>query len=1079
MTTTSDTINGMPLDEGTAFFVKESAQGDGVAAIISKVQLQTSKFAGAYARREFIVPQMTTQRYGLQAAENHVPDIRLAYNEFLDASDPIEGIKHLDDVLSFCGGTSSASAFRIIPAETILQSAYKAADGLAGATYGIWDYAGFSKARTRDNVPIYPKMVTVDDLRDLQLSGLDADSIMWLTPPEQAVMKEMNDIYSFWEATHQGQLLTDDNVNSVIVKLGVVVSTDDWRSADLLIAEDGSLLAKFGAEKPVFIDSGNVSKFLPHVKYSSSKKVKYLDDAVVAHNRWVKSLPKVNDIVRVKSVDVIKSSATITGVGVAAEVLGLVNDPNFKLGDVALQEKVVQEALDRSDKAVFMLIVDDVPDFVTIPVTPDDTDETLAIKAYAMLSSTHKRIALRIKSAHASADNFIKARKRIVAQEALIPAFAARVQTMRVALQNAPAPHHITLPEGDVKDYDTLCLLMDDIGEIVESYREHGFQAVNTGTPHDKGYTIITAGRYAPTESEAVILVPVTGRGVAPVRIHYLPNGKYEMDKALGAAVILEEPAVTVESPVRAMIMTAALMDLIAIFEGRAHGSARVDEYDPHDPCGDGITAADSGRPLRPCAKTICQRQMRTYARGLAQQISNATPDNITGLLKKASVFTDAKLFLDSVDELYDAIIDRDDWVFMIQGMLISMLMQEGWTVTQDGTNITTVSAGIAPPTITRFLFDEVLTKVIQTDAYKRVAQQALSRRFMSVPDLTDASEVNRLVRSEIMLNRMRRGVKFLATLFDGSDELCPIVPVGDLQRMSDVMQFARLINAIAGLMDRDYLASVDAARLEAPWKQAHWNTQFTTMGITTKLTPIEYQAHDIANEISDDSGIPQLATAIRDTGFEWTEIAPTASFVRANAERQIVLEDGLYMEGAGGDGGLYNDAPVSHQMLRLTTVLPMYDKESYNLLKMYATTATARTYWVQPVGDEISAQYHMEAGESTDPSVAHILGMDPEGLDWDNFVRTGFDFEKCPALHETALVVPYISDFLVKPAETSEMQMTQCIEIDNEASLAVTSGVTLTTGHRNDRLISYGNGLAVDMKVVKSMSTALDWIGS
>jgi hypothetical protein len=393
---------------------------------------------------------------------------------------------------------------------------------------------------------------------------------------------------------------------------------------------------------------------------------------------------------------------------------------------------------------------------------------------------------------------------------------------------------------------------------------------------------------------------------------------------------------------------------------------------------------------------------------------------------------------------------------------------------------VSTVSAGVAPPEVTKFLFNEVLTDVVRTESYRAVAEAAQSRRSLCVPDLTSDNEIARLVRGEVMLARMRKGAEFLVTLLDGTEPLCPIVQAGNLQNLVDADYSLGLMRTIATMLNRDYLASVDAARSESPWECVQWATQFSTFAMHVKSTPIQYQARDMAREVVSDSDMPILSAALLEAGFEWTEIAPAAAYVYATGEGNVEpIKDDLYMEGVSDVGGLFNDAPVSQQMMRITTTLPMYDTEAYNLLRAYITTATPRSYWAQPVDTEVSCRYRILPSADTPDYLAALLGMDADSLDWAHFKKHGFEFEKCPAIANMAILIPYISSFLTKPAITRDVAVHQCITVDKEASLAATSGVTITPGELDTRLISYGNGLAVNMKTSTSVSTAMDWIGS
>jgi len=68
MSQVRENVLGLPVESGSAFFVKEAASSESGTASISQVALQTSKFVGAQARCEYLMPQMTQLNWALRAS---------------------------------------------------------------------------------------------------------------------------------------------------------------------------------------------------------------------------------------------------------------------------------------------------------------------------------------------------------------------------------------------------------------------------------------------------------------------------------------------------------------------------------------------------------------------------------------------------------------------------------------------------------------------------------------------------------------------------------------------------------------------------------------------------------------------------------------------------------------------------------------------------------------------------------------------------------------------------------------------------------------------------------------------------
>jgi hypothetical protein len=177
---------------------------------------------------------------------------------------------------------------------------------------------------------------------------------------------------------------------------------------------------------------------------------------------------------------------------------------------------------------------------------------------------------------------------------------------------------------------------------------------------------------------------------------------------------------------------------------------------------------------------------------------------------------------------------------------------------------------------------------------------------------------------------------------------------------------------------------------------------------------------------------------------------------------------------------GFYNDAPIAHQGLKVTVVVPSYDIEAYNLVKAYLTMNTSRTYFAQPVGRDIADRYDVRLPLNVNDDLLDLILADgPAGNRRTMLATAGLAMEKTPALANTAIIMPYVANYLQKTAITRDKAVPQIFAVDTAKSLAQTSGVTILPNVYDPALLTDRNGLAITVAEKRSISTALPWVGS
>lgn len=1130
MSYVSKEIAGLKIDEGAAFFVKESARSEEAAASISNAQLQTSKFMGKDARREYLLVQSTALTYGMQASANHLPDIKLAYEQFRTSYKPSEALPYLDQVLEFFGGTVSAPAMRVVPVRTLSQSAYKSSEGMTGAMNGVWKYDGYL------HVPDHSKLVCPRPLAEVTdgITALDAAAMKYLTPEDRVVVNELHDVYQVWKMTRvvaaDGKTptvgnLTEDAVKRILSSLQVMRTRDASESYTIAIDDRGLPYAVDPSGKRLS-DEDLVSLAVPKGTVTISGKSADLKEQFAGHLAgWKNKAPKVENLTPVDKADVIIE--TQTNARKLADKLALSEVTHMRrrtgrdtynvLNESSLMDTMdtatVQNHLRLGDIAYFTFkLSDGAPEIVQVGLLAGERPTDVAVMERALTAArrtfAYRRLA---ESFRSFTETLIKERNAVYARESVMPGFALVMYDLIGQAMANPTPRRVydyferakfdyTALKCDPKNKAAVTKrdqalseamqiterLLKDYGAIYMTLATKDQPKGNAASElAECGYTVIASGRWEPTATDCVVMMPILGMGVAPVYCQYdsKTNTYVTAKKQLNMAVVLEEPPVTVCSPVRTMIMTAALKQLLDYMDGKKSPPGHTFEvFDPNSVSMYQSTTKFNGSPS---PRALLYRQLQQYTVGLAHEIEGATIDTIAPLLEKASVLVDAKLALEHMDDVMDAIIDRDDWSFMLQSLIVGACMSHGAKV-KDSANrlVKGIHAGVAPWDVVRYIFSDVLADVKDTKGYAAAVDAAVSSRTLAPNEIVAEAAIQRLVKGEVLLARVRRGWKLLVSLLDGSEPLAPTVRSSKLRNLIDADISLDITRAIGTLLERDYLGILDHAQFEAPWTTADWATQFANFSVSVLRSPIGYRAYDLGAEVAQDSGLTSLAAALANTGFRWTEIAPMMARVTGSHETSQPLEGGpWYFAGAGvgpGDDELYNDAPVSHQTMRLTTMIPMYDVEGYNMLKAYLTSCTSRTYFAQPVGRDVSDSLLMKFDDMSKDDIAALGEM----LNYNKarlaaFLNDGWTFEKCPALADSAIIVPYIASFLTKTALSRDEFVPQCIDIDTASSIATTSGVTIVPGNPSTELISYGNGLAITMRERTSVSTALDWVGS
>lgn len=1098
MSQVSKNVLGADLLDGSAFFVRESAQSGSGAAAITAVTLQTSKFFGAQARREYLMPQMNQFSWALRAFENRVPDCELLFEQAKQTPDPAHAIELVDQLLELAAGSIAAPTMRVIPGYALMQNAYKTSEAVQTGLLGLYDASnyGFTRIKPRDRVvSVLPKPMSASDLRyaaryvagtvTRSMTADDLDAVSDAVKLDQQFRR--------YSISAVGDQLSDDDARSLARTLGFYYEPPAWMQGREVVADPDTGCVLFNGV--ALTDAALTAPFFPRGARRRGGG-RTLASWAAAHNAAMMERPRYADI-RTATYDEFSDIAQLQASGrQGVPIVERLIDGHTR---VIPFDEVYPRLFGGGNNHVYALTFNGVTEYMAFAPGAYSRHQQRRQAAIQVWQNAHGGIA-RNNGGYQTAREIVAERSSLANRDVIVPGFVRALTRVRDALSYSTVPllndlRNALVGIDNVHDLAALTAAMNAVHDALQPIRPK-LPKVEDLTDKDiadsimsQGYTIIATGRYAPTVGSVTALVPVKGRGITPIDFVRTPAGELIANERLKVAVVLEEPPASVFSPVKTMIATALLSRLIGYLNGKETPAGyNFDQYDANNPYGVG-----QGRP---CPRVLLNRQIDRYEQALVTEIENATVEKMPEILNVAQQLVDAKYFLNHVDEVVAAIMDREDWIYMLQALVLGLIVQDGAEITDsDGNDVKSLYPGIVPRQAAQFLFGTVLADIVPTSDYQKVVQRALSYGVGAPIELREQAEMDRVIRAEVLFARAQNGLKLLESLLDATNPLVSNIHAsGKIQSLIDADLALELVQALGRVFSRDYLALVNRIEYEAPWDCAEWATSFGAFAFSVESTPISYDIVNVAAEIARDSGLTSLSSAIARVGFNWFEIAPSALRVRGRDQNAVLVLEGAIMAGqpvpVGPNGNpvsgateLFNDAPVSSQALKITTVCPSYDIEAYNLVKAYLTMNTSRTYFAQVVGKDVADCYRIRLPISVsqqDALLAHVLGQEVTELR--NLLHSvnGLCIEKTPALDRVALLMPYVSSYLTKPAITRDLAVPQIISIDADRSLAVVSGVTIVTPGAEDReVISPVNGLAVTTTEKRSVSTALPWVGA
>lgn len=1074
MSQVSDSLLGLTLDEGSGFFVRESAQSENGVASITSVLLQTYKFIGSQMRTEYLMPQMTQMNWALRAFENHIPDCKLILEEALAAPEPATLVQKFDELMQLASGSSAAPCLRVIPGTCILQNAYRSAESISDGLHGQYQFDGFVKQK--GGVSVYPTPITPVQLAEFGCQ-MAAHWVAMFDALDLEAMAHLKAITDQWIESGLGlnsTVVTPEDAAALMRSMCIYSAMPDWADHNMDIDPATGSITVDGVVNP---QPTLIRDACPDsVQHSYHGGRRPLNQWIIEHNTAM--------FTDIPMEAVLEHDGPPAPGCVVRDLQGHASVWSSSETEAKLWNEEGQVPPGR----LFRVTWRGITEFVYVPNSAVDGER---------IENAHPRTTARdvARLWHAGRANnggsgaktaqiILGLRAGAIRAAAVVPGVVTHLNEIADTLENCPVEEAQTIVAiiRSMPAAQTLAEMqptMDLLATAVKAAQPK-LPSVPAGAAAliesmtAEGFTVIGSGRWGPTATCCTALVPVKGRGVAPV-VYELNNGVLTPKKDLNVAVVLEEPPSTVYSPVRTMIATALLVRLIEYINGRNTPTGyNFDVYDASNPYGIG--------QRRPCPRTLLNRQMDRYEQALVHVIDNASVEQMPDVLRAAQKVADARYFLNYLDEVIDSIMDREDWIYMLQSLIIGLMVHSGAVITDStGNNVVSVDSGVVPEQAARFLFEDVLAALRVRPGYDAAVNAALSYGLQAPASIANAANLTRVIRAEVLFGRARNGLELLGSLLDGSNDLVSNVHVGTVQNLIDVDLAAGLMTALKTVFDRDYLGLIDKVEFEAPWECAEWSTQFGAFAFSVASHPIMYEAVDMAREIAVNSGMAAITSALARVGFEWTEIAPAALRVRGSDQASYVLTQPTPMAGQSGTGvdGFLNNAPIAHQQLKVTVVCPSYDIEAYNLVKAYLTMNTSRTYFVQPVGKDISDQYVLRYPVNGNSLLNLALNDGPGGQRRALLNQVGMLLEKTPALADTALIMPYVAAYLNKTALTRDVAVPQIFEVDEAKSLASTSGVIILPDTYDPALLTEKNGIAITVQEKRSVSTALPWIGS
>lgn len=1089
MSQVRENILGLPVASGSAFYVKEAASSESGVASISNVTLQTSKFIGAQSRCEYLMPQMTQLNWALRAFENHVPDCRLLFDQAMETPDPSQAIELFDELVRMAVGSAAAPCMRIIPVYAVMQNAYKSAESIQDSLSGHYHYDGYVSVAPKGGFGPQPKAITYDDLsyagKRMAASWktlVDAEDLY-----ELGRLDEIVNMYKRNALAQVGESLRAEDMRRLLSSVGAQNAQPDWMiDTDVRVdPQTGAIL--FDGE--ALVDLDRIARYFPSgdrgmLPYHNGQR--HIARWARDHNVAMLRRPEYRDVEVIDTALFVGNNHPTVAM---RDITGHISQVD--LGDPTTSDKA-QASLDAY--SLFRLTYGGVTEYMMIRRLPGVSTQTRQSQAWNVWREHHGGLA-DAGSGTRTANDILAIRDRLAYEGMLLPAYKQLLADIHGAIAHSSAviageagtptaaafydlvnalsaaasvTTNIDLARVIAQIDKDLAVIKPQLPKITDLKSLSPREALT-----DKGYTVIGSGRYGPSEDRVTALIPVIGRGVTPI-VYELAENTLEPVKRLDAAVVLEEPPSTVYSPVRTMIATALLNRLIGYLNGKnTPAGYNFDPYDPKNPFGAG--------QARPCPRVLLNRQIDRYEQALVNVIDNANVDEMPDILRIVQQLVDAKYFLNHVDEVVDAVMEREDWIYMLQSLILGCVVEDGATVTDtNGNDVVSLYPGTVPREAAKFLFGTVMAELKTLPAYAQIVADATAYGIQGPIDLRNAANANRVIRAEILFARAVNGLEMLVSLLDGSNSLIKNVHARGIQSLIDADLALELLQALTKVFNRDYLGLVDQVEFEAPWDCAEWTTQFAAFAVSVKSEPIAYEIVDVAAEAAADSGLAAVTSALARAGFEWYEIAPKSLRVRGADQSTRTIGGVRYMAGQPGAGEhcLYNDAPVSQQAIKITTICPSYDIEAYNLIKAYLTMNTSRTYFAQTVGKDIADRYTIRLPISVnDEALNDILG--PNALLIRQQMHTaGLQIEKSPALANVAMIVPYVANYLQTPAITRDVYVPQIMQIDTSKSLAMTSGVTVMP-ESGMQALSPTNGLAVTVTERRSVSTALPWVGA